>query len=269
MRLVPGLMAKDGAEGVYVAALPDGRAVALKIADGGGRARTPVMVAALRSLGVDVAADAVRASRSSATASPSARVRSLVGRGRDAGPDVPAARRRRLRPRRPGRADAAAGDRREPVEVHVPRHRHVHRRRGRRRRRRSRARCSTPTATRWPRRSPASGCTAISSPTATATTRRSPRGCATRPGAPTYAFGPHPPPDPDDERGARRGDRRGREGRGDDRPRLRPDVARRRRRGRGHADRAGRSPACTRRATRRTTCASRSPSRACCSPATT
>ena len=39
MRLVPGLMAKDGAEGVHVAALPDGRAVALKIADGGGRAR--------------------------------------------------------------------------------------------------------------------------------------------------------------------------------------------------------------------------------------
>ena len=55
MRLVPGLMAKDGAEGVHVAALPDGRAVALKVADGGGRARAPVMVAALRSLGVDLA----------------------------------------------------------------------------------------------------------------------------------------------------------------------------------------------------------------------
>ena len=48
MRLVPGLIAKDGAEGVYVAALPDGRAVALKVADGAGRARAPVMVAALR-----------------------------------------------------------------------------------------------------------------------------------------------------------------------------------------------------------------------------
>ena len=48
MRLVPGLMAKDGAEGVQVAALPDGRAVAVKIADGGGRARTPVTVAALQ-----------------------------------------------------------------------------------------------------------------------------------------------------------------------------------------------------------------------------
>jgi len=56
MRHVPGLMAKDGAEGVYAAALPDGRAVALKIADGGNRARPAVMVAALRALGVDTSA---------------------------------------------------------------------------------------------------------------------------------------------------------------------------------------------------------------------
>jgi L-asparaginase II len=49
---VPGLVAKDGAEGVYAAALSDGSAVALKIEDGGGRARTPVLVAALRALGV-------------------------------------------------------------------------------------------------------------------------------------------------------------------------------------------------------------------------
>jgi L-asparaginase II len=55
MRAVPGLMAKDGADGVYAAALPDGRAVAVKIADGGDRARPPVMIAALRALGVDVA----------------------------------------------------------------------------------------------------------------------------------------------------------------------------------------------------------------------
>ena len=58
MRLVPGLLVKDGAEGVQVAALPDGRAIALKVADGGGRARTPVTVAALRSLGVAIASDA-------------------------------------------------------------------------------------------------------------------------------------------------------------------------------------------------------------------
>lgn len=53
MRHVPGLMAKDGADGVFAAALPDGRAVALKIADGGDRARPPLMVAALRALGID------------------------------------------------------------------------------------------------------------------------------------------------------------------------------------------------------------------------
>lgn len=53
----PGLIAKDGAEGVYAAALADGRAVALKMAEGGGqngseRARPVIMAAALRRLGV-------------------------------------------------------------------------------------------------------------------------------------------------------------------------------------------------------------------------
>ncbi len=57
MQRVPGLLAKDGAEGVQVAALPDGRTVAVKVADGSGRARTPVTVAALRALGVEVEAD--------------------------------------------------------------------------------------------------------------------------------------------------------------------------------------------------------------------
>ncbi len=56
MQQIPGLMAKDGADGVFAAALPDGRAIALKIADGGDRARSPVMVAALRALGIDVSA---------------------------------------------------------------------------------------------------------------------------------------------------------------------------------------------------------------------
>ena len=55
---VPGLLAKDGADGVFAAALPDGLALALKIADGGERARPAVMVAALRAMGVEV--DAVR-----------------------------------------------------------------------------------------------------------------------------------------------------------------------------------------------------------------
>ena len=54
MRGIPGLMAKDGAEGVFVAALSDGRAVALKVADGANRPRPPLMRAALRALGIDI-----------------------------------------------------------------------------------------------------------------------------------------------------------------------------------------------------------------------
>ncbi|GAA1942636.1 asparaginase [Kitasatospora viridis] len=61
MRALPGSVAKDGAEGVYALALPDGSAVALKIADGSARARPVVLVAALRRLGVVVDADAVLA----------------------------------------------------------------------------------------------------------------------------------------------------------------------------------------------------------------
>jgi len=54
MQAVPGLMAKPGAEGVFAAALPDGRAAAIKIADGGSRATGVVLATVLRALGVDV-----------------------------------------------------------------------------------------------------------------------------------------------------------------------------------------------------------------------
>jgi L-asparaginase II len=54
MQLWPGLLAKDGAEGVYGAATADGRAVALKIDDGAGRARSAVLLAAFDAIGVDV-----------------------------------------------------------------------------------------------------------------------------------------------------------------------------------------------------------------------
>ncbi|TWP48131.1 asparaginase [Lentzea tibetensis] len=54
MRAIPGAVAKDGAEGVYAIGLPDGSAVALKIADGSTRARAVVVVEALRLLGADV-----------------------------------------------------------------------------------------------------------------------------------------------------------------------------------------------------------------------
>jgi L-asparaginase II len=52
MSAVDGLLVKGGADGVHVAALPDGGAVALKLDDGGDRARTPVLTAGLRRLGV-------------------------------------------------------------------------------------------------------------------------------------------------------------------------------------------------------------------------
>lgn len=56
LRHVPGLLAKDGADGVFAGALPDGRAIALKIADGAGRARPAVAVAGLERLGIDTSA---------------------------------------------------------------------------------------------------------------------------------------------------------------------------------------------------------------------
>ena len=54
MRLVPDLMAKGGAEGVFAAGLPDGRAAAVKIADGNSRAAAIVLAAGLVVAGVDV-----------------------------------------------------------------------------------------------------------------------------------------------------------------------------------------------------------------------
>ncbi len=52
MTAVPGAIAKDGAEGVHVLALPDGRAAAVKIADGSERARPGAVVGLLRRMGV-------------------------------------------------------------------------------------------------------------------------------------------------------------------------------------------------------------------------
>jgi L-asparaginase II len=56
MRLLPGALAKDGFEGIQLVGLPDGRAVAVKISDGGDRARMPVTVRALEALDVDTSA---------------------------------------------------------------------------------------------------------------------------------------------------------------------------------------------------------------------
>ena len=53
LRAYPGAVAKGGAEACYAVAMPDGSAVALKIGDGGGRARAVVMAAALQRIGFD------------------------------------------------------------------------------------------------------------------------------------------------------------------------------------------------------------------------
>ncbi|MET0228259.1 MAG: asparaginase, partial [Actinomycetes bacterium] len=54
MQAVPGLVAKDGADGVMAGALPDGSAFALKVAGGSDGARQAATGEALRVLGVDV-----------------------------------------------------------------------------------------------------------------------------------------------------------------------------------------------------------------------
>ncbi len=51
---IPGAIGKAGAEAGYVVALADGRALALKIGDGGARARPVVMAALLHRIGADV-----------------------------------------------------------------------------------------------------------------------------------------------------------------------------------------------------------------------
>lgn len=53
MRAVPGLLAKDGFEGLQLVGLGDGTGVAVKISDGGDRARMPVTVRVLEALGLD------------------------------------------------------------------------------------------------------------------------------------------------------------------------------------------------------------------------
>ncbi|HVT22305.1 MAG TPA: asparaginase [Mycobacteriales bacterium] len=59
MQGAPGLVAKDGAEGVYAVAFADGTAAAVKIDDGASRAQLPVLVEALRRCGItDPAFDA-------------------------------------------------------------------------------------------------------------------------------------------------------------------------------------------------------------------
>lgn len=53
MQGAPGLVLKDGADGVYAGALADGTAFALKISDSSERARTALLAGALAQLGIE------------------------------------------------------------------------------------------------------------------------------------------------------------------------------------------------------------------------
>ena len=89
MTEVPGTLAKSGAEGVLVAALPDGTALAAKVDDGHARALGPVLLDVLAAAGLSVPDALV------AVAAPS-----VVGGGRPVG-------RLRVRPGGAGHADTA------------------------------------------------------------------------------------------------------------------------------------------------------------------
>jgi L-asparaginase II len=89
MAELPGTLAKSGAEGVLVAALPDGTALAAKVDDGHARALGPVLLDVLAATGRPVP-DAV-----AAVAAPA-----VVGGGRPVG-------RLRVRPGAAGHADSA------------------------------------------------------------------------------------------------------------------------------------------------------------------
>ncbi|MEV8372892.1 asparaginase [Kribbella sp. NPDC056861] len=54
MRLLPGVVAKGGAEGVIAMATPDGHAVAIKVIDGNPRATTALALTLLQKCGLDV-----------------------------------------------------------------------------------------------------------------------------------------------------------------------------------------------------------------------
>jgi L-asparaginase II len=58
MQALPGVIAKDGADGVLTVSAPDGRSVALKMADGSLPVRVPIALAVLESIGIDVSAAA-------------------------------------------------------------------------------------------------------------------------------------------------------------------------------------------------------------------
>ena len=60
MRAVPGLFMKEGAEGVQVCALPDGRVIAIKIIDGSWRPVAPIIMEIFKKWGVEMPDESVK-----------------------------------------------------------------------------------------------------------------------------------------------------------------------------------------------------------------
>jgi L-asparaginase II len=60
MRAIPGLFMKEGAEGVQVCALRDGRVIALKIIDGSWRPVAPIIMDIFKRWGVDMPDESVK-----------------------------------------------------------------------------------------------------------------------------------------------------------------------------------------------------------------
>ena len=80
MTAVPGLVAKDGAEGVFIAAMPGVATVVVKVADGASRAGATVAASLLRAAGVAVPddLDGDLAPPARGAGAPVGRLRSLV-----------------------------------------------------------------------------------------------------------------------------------------------------------------------------------------------
>jgi L-asparaginase II len=60
MQAVPGLFMKEGAEGVEVCALPDGRVIAIKIIDGSWRPVAPIIMEIFKRWGVEMPDESVK-----------------------------------------------------------------------------------------------------------------------------------------------------------------------------------------------------------------
>jgi L-asparaginase II len=60
MKAIPGLFMKEGAEGVQVCALSDGRVISIKIIDGSWRPVAPILMEIFRRWGIEMPDESVK-----------------------------------------------------------------------------------------------------------------------------------------------------------------------------------------------------------------